>query len=107
MKTRWLEILEDIAIGVALLVLVFAIAGCANMFSAKTTVHVENEGCVADYTSTKEQEGLTANMCGGKIATAKSGTLESAVAAALEVNALLLKQLLPLLQDAAALGAGS
>jgi len=83
--------------------------GCAQMFSAQTTVRVEKtkDSCIAEYTSSKEQEGLTANMCGGDIATAKSGTLESAVAAALEMNTVLLRQLLPLLQKSAALGAGS
>lgn len=67
-----------------LLCLLLSLAGCAQMFTSKTTVHVEvTDGavvCKADYTSGKEQEDLVATICGGTIKTAKSGTLESVVA---------------------------
>lgn len=57
--------------------------GCAQMFTSKTTVSVEvtegEKSCKASYTSDKEQEGLAAEVCGGKIKAAKSGTLESVV----------------------------
>jgi len=53
------------------------------MFTSKTTVHVKvtdgTKVCEADYTSDKEQEALEATICGGKIKTAKAGTLESVV----------------------------
>lgn len=57
--------------------------GCAQMFTSKTTVSVEvvekDKTCRASYTSDKEQEGLEATICGGKIKAAKSGTLESVI----------------------------
>jgi hypothetical protein len=113
LKARWVEILEDIALAVLGFVAVFLVFGCAQMFSANTKVHVETTAdgaCTADYSSSKEQEGLEASVCGGRIQTAKSGTLESAVAAAMQLQlklAGILEQLTPLLKNAAAAGAGS
>jgi len=84
----------------AMLAALMVLTGCARMFTAQTTVHVEKTAdgaCTADYSSSKEQEGLEASMCGGDIKTVKSGTLESAVAAALQMQltmARLLEQLL-------------
>jgi len=90
-----------LALALAALMFVY---GCANMFSAKTTVHVEKTAdgaCKADYSSSKEQEGLEASMCGGDIKTAKSGTLESAVAAALQLNLTMSRILEQLMQKGA------
>ncbi len=93
------------AAGIYLFVL--AMSGCASLYSAQTKVHVETTpdgACTADYSSGKEQEKIQATICGGDIKTAHSGTMESAVAAALEMNSLLLKELLPLLRAGAMSG---
>lgn len=100
---------RNLRLGVACLVILL-LTGCAQMFTAKTTVSVETgpDGrCIASYTSDKQQEGLEASICGGAIKTAQSGTLESVVAASLQTQALLLQMLQQLATKAGALGAGS
>ena len=75
--------------GVALFCL-YLLSGCAS----KTTVHVEVRAdgtCVGDYTSDKEQMGLEAAICGGKVKVEKSGTLESVVAAQSQIIQMLMK----------------
>lgn len=76
---------ENLIIIAAILVLpaILTLPGCAQMFTSKTNVSVEvvekDKTCRASYTSDKEQEGLEATVCGGKIKAAKSGTLESVI----------------------------
>lgn len=92
----------------AALVLMLSFNGCAQMFTSKTTVNVEvTDGqkiCKASYTSDKEQEGMEATICGGKIKTAKSGTLESVVEGVTELQKEL-AGILGKLTDAAKAGA--
>lgn len=57
--------------------------GCAQMFSSKTMVTVENAGCKASYESDKEQLGLESEICGGKLKVGRSGTQEQVIAATL------------------------
>ena len=69
--------------------------GCgAQNYTAKTSVHVMKSPdgtCQADYSSDKEQQGLEAEVCGGKVRVDKSGTLESVVAAQAASTAALIK----------------
>jgi len=67
-----------------------SIAGCASLMTSKTEVEVEHlaDGtCRARYRSDKEQQGLTASVCGGSLTVDKSGTLESVVAATAQTQA--------------------
>ena len=78
------------------LVLALALTGCAQGFTAKTSVSVSvspDGSCQATYTSDKEQVGLEAEVCGGKVKVDKSGTLESVVAATAASQAELIKML--------------
>ena len=73
------------------------------MFTAKTTVSVSvspDGTCNATYSSDKEQLGLEAEVCGGRVKVDKSGTLESVVAATLAAQTLLLNRLEALLKVA-------
>jgi len=73
---------------------ILVLSSCAQMFTAKTDVAVETlpDGtCRATYSSNKEQQGLTADICGGKVAVDKAGTLEQVVAATAATQAELLK----------------
>ena len=76
-------------------VAIFAMVGCgAQNYTAKTSVHVMKSPdgtCQADYSSDKEQQGLEAEVCGGKVRVDKSGTLESVVAAQAASTAALIK----------------
>lgn len=76
-------------------VAIFALVGCgAQNYTAKTSVHVRTSSdgtCEAEYASDKEQQGLKAEVCGGKIEVDKSGTLESVVAAQAASTAALIK----------------
>ena len=78
--------------------------GCnAQGYTAKTVVSVSTSPdgtCQASYASDKEQQGLEAEVCGGKIKVDKSGTLESIVAAQAANNAALAKILEALLAAA-------
>ena len=79
---------------VALVALLFIVGCGAQNYTAKTTVHVlksPDGTCQADYASDKEQQGLEAEVCGGKVKVDKSGTLESVVAAQAASNAALAK----------------
>lgn len=70
------------------------LGGCAQAFTAKTNVSltVSKDGtCTATYSSDKEQTGLEASVCGGKVSVDKSGTLESVVAATAVSQAMMLQ----------------
>ena len=52
---------------IAILLCVMTLSGCAQMFTSKTTVTVEvvkkdGETCKAEYSSDKEQQGLSGNI---------------------------------------------
>ena len=101
-----------LAFAVALAVLL-SIGGCAQMFTAKTTVHYEErrpDGTViiADYSSDKDQVGLDAKL--GKepsIKVDKASTAEAVIAAVLQTQTKLLGMIEALTTKAGALGAGS
>ena len=90
----------------AFLAVLLSITGCAQMFTAKTTVHYERHPdgtIVADYSSDKEQQGLEAHLgTSPSIKVDKSGTLESVVAATLATQLELLKMLKELAAASAA-----
>ena len=98
-------------IGAAAILMLLALEmGCAQMFTAKTavTVSVSPDGtCTATYSSDKEQSGLEAEVCGGKVKVDRSGTLESVVAAVAQTQLFILKQIEGLAAKGAAVGAGS
>ncbi len=83
------------------------LAGCAQMFTAKTKAHyvVRPDGTKeVSYESDKEQVGLdaTVNSDGSlKVKVDKSGTLESVVAATLELNVTMTQILEQLLKQGA------
>lgn len=71
-------------------VCLLSIAGCAALMTSKTEVEVEylaDGTCRARYRSDKEQQGITAAVCGGSLTVDKSGTLESVVAATAQTQA--------------------
>jgi len=98
--------MRDVIMVLGLGLLLAAAPGCgANYFSAKTavTISVATDGtCTATYTSDKEQMGLEAEVCGGRVKVDKSGTLESVVAASLGATLKMQEMLQGLLQNAAA-----
>lgn len=66
------------------------LGGCAPLFTAQTTVHFElrpDGTCVGDYTSNKDQVGLSATLCGGsQIHVDKATTSEAVTAAVLQLH---------------------
>jgi len=102
------------------LVVLLSITGCASMFTSETVASYElaPDGTVkANYRSGKNQEGFRArvaldragNVTGFDLQTTAT-TPEAAIAAAVQVQLLqmqLLEKLLPLIEKAAAAGAGS
>lgn len=100
--------MQQIALA-AMIAALLSIAGCAQMFTAKTKVAVETPDCKAWYESDKDQQGLEGEVCGGKIRVDKSGTPEAVIAAVLQVQLNLLQRLDALVQklSAAPLAAGS
>lgn len=101
-----------IACGLGLLLL---ITGCASMYLGKTTASFETPGGLkGSYESNKNQENFSASALvgpDGKITgvdiKTTATTPEAAMAAALAVQTEVLRQLMPLIQKAGALGAGS
>jgi len=100
---------------VAIAAVVFSVTGCASMYLGKTTASFETPaGLKANYESNKNQEnfsvtatiGEDGKITGVDIKTTAT-TPEAAMAAALSFQTELLRQLMPLIQKAAALGAGS
>jgi len=66
----------------AILMLLALEMGCAQMFTAKTTVTVNTSPdgtCAATYSSDKEQIGLEASVCGGTVKVDKAGTPEAVI----------------------------
>ena len=71
----------------AVLAMLLSATGCAQMFTAKTAVSVTQSPdgtCTATYSSDKEQIGLEAEVCGGKVKVDKAGTQEAVIAAVLQ-----------------------
>lgn len=100
MKTK-LALILVILIGIA----IFS-QGCTSMFTAKTTVHYERRPdgtIIADYTSDKDQVGLSAIIGDASIKVDRSDTNAAAIGAALETN----RMSLQLLQDALKAGAAA
>ena len=102
MKREWIENLV-----IAFLLAVFlSLNGCAQMFTAKTTVRIEvrpDGTCIGNYTSDKEQVGFEAAVCGGSVKVDKATTQEAVIAAVLSMQS----QVLQLIRDQASKGAGS
>jgi len=68
--------------------------GCAQMFTAKTSVQIQvspDGTCTAAYSSDKEQVGLEASVCGGSVKVDKSGTHDAVIAAVLSMQGQLLQ----------------
>ena len=105
------SLIENLIIAAAIIVITGFLPGCAQMFSSKTQVavlHNPDGTCQASYSSDKEQQGLEAEVCGGKIKVDKSGTMEAVVAASAATQASLariLEALAPLIPAAAKAGA--
>ena len=104
MKKSWLE--NAAILAVLVIVVMFSGYGCAQMFTAKTTVRLEvrpDGTCIGDYTSDKEQLGFEASVCGGSVKVDKASTQDAVIAAVLSMQS----QVLQLIRDQAAKGAGS
>ena len=100
------EFLMTRLVAALVIIAAFYLSGCAQMFTAKTTVRVERlpDGtCIAEYTSDKEQIGLEASVCEGNVKVDKAGTQEAVIAAVLSMQG----QLLQMIREQAAKGAGS
>lgn len=88
--------------------------GCAQMFSSRTYSCYKSGTTEICYESTKNQENFHAKVGLNPDGTLKdldvsttATTAESAIAAALQLNTVLIQELMPLIKQAAAMGAGS
>lgn len=92
--------------------LLLSISGCVSMFTARTTASYEADGKKIFYESNKDQMGLDATyelyesgaVKAVRIKADKAVTPEAAIAAALQIQSEIIKEVIPLLKAAATKG---